>query len=84
MSKTCWTCGHWLIGGGCWEGKSVKHTTPEYSCEQWVEEGADGTVTGDIWRGISEVEKIESGEIPRRNGRIFLAKEREATKEAEN
>ena len=76
MNKTCWTCGHWLIGGGCWEGESVKHTDPEYTCDKWVEEGADGTVTGDILRGISEVENIRKEEIPRRSAREFLSESR--------
>lgn len=47
--KSCWTCGHFLIGGGCciagcgsgyWIKVDVDHT-----CDKWVEEGTKGTVT---------------------------------------
>lgn len=47
MDKTCWSCGHWLLGLGCClkgTGAYVQ-TEHDYSCNSWVEEGTKGTVT---------------------------------------
>lgn len=49
----CWGCGHWLIGGGCWKNGQMsetgwKSTNPDDSCEEWVPEGTQGTITGVI------------------------------------
>ena len=61
MNKSCWTCGHFLIGGGCWKDGQMgeegwKDVSPEDICEAWVKEGTEGTVTYFI-------EKSASGEI---------------------
>lgn len=47
MRKSCWGCGHWLIGLGCCISgiNTYKQTEPDHSCDKWVEEGAPGTVT---------------------------------------
>jgi hypothetical protein len=47
----CWSCGHWLIGGGCWKYGHIgepgwRDTNPDDSCEEWVPEGTEGTITG--------------------------------------
>lgn len=60
--KTCWTCGHWLIGGGCWKDGRMgeegwRNTGPEDSCEEWVEEGTEGTVTGEMWEDIESTDR---------------------------
>lgn len=49
--ENCWSCGHWLIGGGCWKNGQMsepgwKNTGPNDSCEEWVPEGTEGTITG--------------------------------------
>ncbi|MFF5994259.1 hypothetical protein AAGS61_05830 [Lysinibacillus sp. KU-BSD001] len=69
MSKSCWSCGHWLIGlGCCFSGieRYVK-TAPEYSCDKWITEGAPGTVTdfegltdGDTWKDNEFLKDDES------------------------
>jgi hypothetical protein len=50
MDMSCWTCGHYLIGGGCWKDGQMgeegwKNVSPNDSCNSWVEEGTKGTVT---------------------------------------
>lgn len=51
--KTCWTCGHYLIGGGCWKDGSMgeegwRNVGPNDSCASWVEETTPGTISGII------------------------------------
>lgn len=53
QGKDCWGCGHWLIGGGCWKNGQMsepgwRNTDPDDSCEEWVSEGTEGTITGII------------------------------------
>ncbi len=69
MDKTCWTCGHWLIGGSCWKDETIVNTGPNHSCDSWVEEGADGTVTGDILQSLEEDGLISDVESPKRSNR---------------
>jgi len=47
VSKTCWNCGHWLIGLGCTR-EDVNNCIPtehDHTCNEWVKEGTQGTVT---------------------------------------
>ncbi|WP_339167058.1 hypothetical protein NSQ24_01355 [Brevibacillus sp. FSL L8-0520] len=51
QGENCWSCGHWLIGGGCWKNGQMseagwRDTGPNDSCDEWVAEGTDGTITG--------------------------------------
>lgn len=61
--KSCWSCGHFLIGGGCWKDGQMgeegwKHVSPNSLCNSWVEEGTKGTITHKINMGL-EVEIVE-------------------------
>lgn len=58
MDKTCWGCGHWLLGlGCCLKGiNDYVQTEHDQTCDSWIEEGTKGTVTdfsdltdGDKW-----------------------------------
>lgn len=58
MEKSCWTCGHFLIGGGCWKDSNMgeagrKNVEVDHVCDSWVEEGTKGTVTdfGELTEG---------------------------------
>jgi hypothetical protein len=51
--KDCWSCGHFLIGGGCWKDGQMgeegwKNVSPSDSCNEWVPEETIGTISGDI------------------------------------
>ncbi|WP_144027720.1 hypothetical protein [Paenibacillus sp. 32352] len=59
--EVCWSCGHWLISGGCWinghhmnVNKGWMDTNADDSCESWVPEKTPGTITGDIWEHVRE------------------------------
>ena len=50
MEKSCWSCGHYLIGCGCWKDGQLhqngwKDVKPDDSCSHWVAEGFKGSVT---------------------------------------
>lgn len=48
FKPSCWSCGHWVIGGGCFKDKdNVRPTDHDDYCEDWVKEGSPGTVTSD-------------------------------------
>lgn len=55
MDKTCWSCGHWLLGLGCCvEGvNDFVPTEVDYVCHKWLPEGMEETVTdfSDIGEG---------------------------------
>lgn len=51
--KSCWSCGNYLIGGGCWKDgdmgeKGWKDVGPNDSCSAWVDEETPGTIMGFI------------------------------------
>ena len=53
MSKSCWTCGHYLIGGGCWKDGQMgeegwKNVDPNDYCEHWTHKDTEGTISGEI------------------------------------
>lgn len=49
FKPTCWSCGHWVIGGGCFRDKdNVVQTEHDHHCGDWVKEGAPGTITRDM------------------------------------
>lgn len=57
MGKSCWTCGHWLIGGYCFKnGANEPHekTKHDYVCDEWVEENAEGSITALITKHAEE------------------------------
>lgn len=59
MNKECWTCGHFLIGGGCWKDGQInqpgwKDVGPSDVCDEWVTEKTPGTINGDIWAQIED------------------------------
>lgn len=56
--KTCWTCGHYLIGGGCWKDGNMgeegwRSVSPHDSCAKWVEETTPGTVSGEMFARLN-------------------------------
>jgi hypothetical protein len=60
--KTCWSCGHYLIGGGCWKDGDFgedgwRNVGPDDSCEGWVEENTPGTINGAMYEMHSKEEK---------------------------
>lgn len=57
MEKSCWTCGHWLIGGFCFKNgtdKQHENTSHDYVCNKWVAEDIEGTITGMIAENAKE------------------------------
>lgn len=63
-NNTCWSCGHFLIGGGCWKDGQMgeegwKNVSPNDSCEHWVKEGTKGTITGDMNDSIERGDKLD-------------------------
>lgn len=60
--KSCWSCGHYLIGGGCWKDGQLgqdgwKDVSPNDCCDSWVPENTEGTINGII---DAELEALES------------------------
>lgn len=60
MEKTCWTCGNYLIGGGCWKDGNMgevgwRDVGPNDSCREWVTEKTPGTICGQMW-GLNDKE----------------------------
>ena len=46
MSKSCWSCGHFLIGAGCYKTPPHGVTVAiDHVCDGWLPEGTKGTVT---------------------------------------
>ncbi|MGN4125089.1 hypothetical protein ACMGD3_08765 [Lysinibacillus sphaericus] len=45
--KTCCSCGHYLIGGGCWKegNENLKQVQVDDNCGSWVPENTEGTIT---------------------------------------
>ncbi|MBD1373735.1 hypothetical protein IC620_15420 [Hazenella sp. IB182357] len=71
-NKVCWSCGHWLIGGGCWkDGVNNRiNTDVDYSCEAWLEEDTPGTITHEVYNtAIEELfkEAISKGKVNEKN-----------------
>ncbi|PAE24039.1 hypothetical protein [Bacillus sp. 7894-2] len=57
--KTCWTCGHYIIGGGCWKDGGMgedgwRNVGPNDSCGSWVDELTPGTVCGEMHAVLNE------------------------------
>jgi hypothetical protein len=51
--KTCWSCGHYLIGGGCWKDGHMgeegwKDVSPDDCCSEWVPEKSPKTINAKI------------------------------------
>jgi hypothetical protein len=62
--KTCWSCGHYLIGGGCWKDGDPgedgwRNAGPDDSCEGWVEETTPGTINGAMYEMMKFKEEAE-------------------------
>ncbi|MBG9772403.1 hypothetical protein [Brevibacillus laterosporus] len=71
QEKNCWTCSHWLIGGGCWKDAfidgaysqlGVVMTEHDHYCDDWVIEGTEGTIMYEV--GLA-TEKMEDAECPK-------------------
>ncbi|WP_438310867.1 hypothetical protein [Sporosarcina sp. FA9] len=46
---TCWSCGHWVLGGGCAEANgALIPTEHDHHCEKWVKEGTAGTISAEM------------------------------------
>ena len=65
MSKTCWGCGHFLVGGGCWKDGEMlqpgwKNVEPDDTCGSWVPEGTKGTVTD--FEGLTDGDEYAENE----------------------
>ncbi|MCM3632886.1 hypothetical protein [Paenibacillus camelliae] len=65
--ETCWSCGHWLIGGGCWKYGQMHqegwiNSGPNDSCEEWLPEGTEGTITHEIAISAAQIKESESSE----------------------
>jgi hypothetical protein len=50
--RECWSCGHRLMGGGCYEGGRIGHVGTKRvrdhdSCEKWTEYDTPGTINAE-------------------------------------
>lgn len=54
--KSCWTCGHFLIGGACFKNgeKDAQFVEHDYLCDEWVPENTEGTITYEITKHVEE------------------------------
>lgn len=57
MDKSCWSCGHWLIGGMCFKNgeDNIRQTDPDFSCKDWAVEDTEGTITHFISQHVKDL-----------------------------